>query len=62
MYPILSALIIIVGIALFALSVKVSNRGLSVCMKIAGVVLAAAGAVLMCLLLSGIITLPLSAN
>ena len=62
MYPILSALIIVVGIALFAVSSRVSSKGMSICLKIVGVVLAVVGAVLLCLLLSGTITLPLSAN
>lgn len=62
MYPVLSALIIIVGIVLFAVSGRVANKGISVCLKIVGVVLAIVGAVLLCLLLSGVITLPLSVN
>ena len=62
MYPILSALIIIVGMALFAVSGRASNKGMSICIKVIGIVLAAAGAIMLCLVLSGTLTLPLSAN
>ena len=62
MYPILSALIIVAGMVLFTVSGRVSNKDLSVCLKILGVVFAVIGAVMLCLLLSGIITLPISSN
>lgn len=62
MYPVLSALIVIVGIVLFVVSGRAANKGVSAFLKIVGAVLAVIGAVLLCLLLTGTITLPLSEN
>ena len=63
MYPLISVLIMIVGIILFVLSNKIAKNKIPViCIRIVSVVLIIAGAILLYFLLSGRLVLPLSNN
>lgn len=64
MYPILAAIIMIIGIILFIFARKIvkENTVLTICLRAAGVILAAAGLAAIYFLLSGKLVLPLSAN
>lgn len=61
MYPLISLLIIIIGIFLFVYVKKTrKNSILASCAKIAGVILIAAGLLMLIFLMSGKLVLPLS--
>lgn len=61
MYPLISLLIIIIGIFLFVYVKKArKNSILASCAKIAGVILIAAGLLMLIFLMSGKLVLPLS--
>lgn len=63
MYPLISVLIIIVGIILFVLANKIAkNKTPVILIRIVSVILIAAGAILLYFLLSGRLVLPLSNN
>lgn len=64
MYPIVAAIIMIIGIILFIFARKIAkeNTVLAICLRAAGVILAAAGLAALYFLLSGKLVLPLSAN
>lgn len=63
MYPLISVLIIIVGVILFVLANKIAkNKTPIICIRAVSIILIAAGALLLYFLLSGRLVLPLSNN
>lgn len=64
MYPIIAALTIIIGMALFIFAKRIAkeNTALAICLRAAGILLAAAGLAALYFLLSGKLVLPLTEN